>query len=83
MSFSKYATFGSEQDNFNAQFTWDCAFTGKRIVSCNPHLEMVSCLYNFGVAQMRQACYMPLEGNGIKLACKYFQQSASVFNQLT
>ena len=26
---------------------------------------------------------MPLEGTGIKLACRYFQECAGVFNELT
>lgn len=40
-------------------------------------------LYNYAVAQMRQAVYMELDQEGIKKACIYFQQCAWVFEYLT
>lgn len=64
------------------QFTWDCAITNQRTVSTSPQLEIVSSLYNFAVAQMKEAWYTPPYGDGIKIASKYFQQSAWVFNYL-
>jgi hypothetical protein len=61
---------------------WACAFTKTERESWQPQHEAFSSLYNFAVAQMREAVYMDLAGDGIKLACRYFQQCAWVFERL-
>jgi len=81
-SFHKYIAFGKQQDNLDVSFQWDSAFTKQRSVASLPLVEMLSSLFNVGVAQMRLACYMPLDGDQIKIASKYFQQSAWIFNHL-
>jgi|LauGreDrversion4_2_1035121.scaffolds.fasta_scaffold89326_4 hypothetical protein len=42
-------------------------------------LESYSSLYNYAVCGARMACFMDLNGDGIKNASKIFQQSAWVF----
>jgi len=37
-----------------------------------PQLEIYSSLFNFATANMRQACYMSLDGDGTKNASLYF-----------
>ena len=44
--------------------------------------EALSAKFNLGVSLARCACYMNLEGDGIKYACKYMQQSAWIFDSL-
>ena len=44
--------------------------------------EALSSKYNYGVAMAKQACFMSLEGDGIKVACKLMQQAAWVFEDL-
>jgi len=64
------------------KFTWYCSFTKIKKESSVPQIEILSALYNFAVANMRQACYMSLDGDGTKDASLYFQQSAWVFDYL-
>jgi len=54
------------------KFTWYCAFTKVKKESTLPQLEIYSSLYNFATANMRQACYMSLDGDGTKNASLYF-----------
>lgn len=63
-------------------FTWYCSYTKLKKVSALPLIEVYSSLYNFAIANMRQACYMSLEGEGTKNAGQYFQQSAWIFEHL-
>ena len=64
------------------KFTWYCAVTKVKKESALPFLEIYSSLYNFATANMRQACYMSLEGDGTKNASTYFQQSAWIYEYL-
>ena len=43
---------------------------------------MYSSLFNYATANMRQACYMNLDGDGTKNAGLYFQQSAWIYEHL-
>lgn len=63
-------------------FTWYCAFTKVKKQSQLPLIEMYSSLFNYATANMRQACYMSLDGDGTKNAGIYFQQSAWVYEHL-
>lgn len=78
----KYVTFGKLKSNVNLEFVWYDGFTKEKKKTPLPLLEMYSALYNFGVASMRQACYMDLAGDGTKEASNLFQQSAWVFEHL-
>lgn len=80
--FHKYLTFGKLKTNIDMKFTWYCSYTKTKKDSPMPLIEMYSSLYNFAVANMRQACYMSLEGDGTKNAGQFFQQSAWVFEHL-
>ena len=61
---------------------WYDSITKTKKVSTQPLLEVYSSLYNYAVCIARIACYMDLEGDGIKSASKHFQQAAWVFEQL-
>jgi hypothetical protein len=80
--FSKYLTFGKLRTNVDLSFTWYCAFTKQKKTSKEPQLEVVSSLFNYAVAQMRQACFMDLSGDNTKQAKMYFEESAWVFEHL-
>lgn len=79
---NKYLSFGGSKSAIDVKFTWYCSITKEKKVSPQPLHEMFSCLYNFAVAQMRQAVYMDLDAEGIKKACWHLQQSAWVFEHL-
>lgn len=80
--FFKYLTFGKLKTNVDLSFTWYDGFTKEKKKSPMPLLEIYSSLYNFGVASMRQACYMDLTGDGTKEASNLFQESAWIFDYL-
>jgi hypothetical protein len=48
-------------------------FSNDKIQSFSPLFDAISSKYNIGVSLARQACYMSLEGDGIKYASKYLQ----------
>lgn len=66
----------------NQKFVWHDSFSRQRIESFNPIFDALSSKYNYGVCLARTACFMSLEGDGIKHACKYMQQAAWVFEDL-
>ena len=66
----------------NLCFTWYDSFTRQKKVSASPLLDQYSSLYNVAVCQARTACYMDLQGDGIKQASKLFQQAAWIFDHL-
>ena len=70
---NKYFSFGTGGLQINMKFTWIDSFSGQKIESNSPYFEMISSKYNYAVCLSRRACYMDLEGDGIKLASKYMQ----------
>lgn len=48
----------------------------------SPQLDAISCFFNYAVACSRIACYMDLNGEGIKEASKMFQQAGWAFEHL-
>jgi hypothetical protein len=82
MILNKYFVFGNNSGQINSRFIWFDSFSKKRVDSYSPILDALSSKYNVGVCLARIACYMKLDGDGIKFACKYFQQAAWIFNDL-
>ena len=82
MILNKYFSFGDRSGQIPFKFTCYDSFSKKRVDSHSPVFDALSSKYNFGVCLARIGCYMKLDGDGIKYACKYFQQAAWVFNDL-
>ena len=61
---------------------WYDSFTKQKKISKSPTLDAISSLYNYGVACARIACFMSIEGDGIKEASKMFQQAGWIFDSL-
>ena len=83
MLFNKYFSFGGKSDQINVQFKYKDSFSGSNIQSYNALFDALGSKYNLGVALARQACFMNLEGDGIKHASKSFQQAAWIFDDLS
>ena len=66
----------------NIKFTWQDSFSKDQIVTYSAIMEALSSKFNYGVCLARIACFMPLDGDGIKHACKSMQQAAWVFENL-
>ena len=64
------------------RFIWYDSFSKKRVDTYSPILDALSSKFNVGVCLSRIACYMKLDGDGIKYACKYMQQAAWIFEDL-
>ena len=82
MLLNKYFTFGTGSGQINLKFVWYDSFTKSRVDSYSPIMDALSSKFNVGVCLSRIACYMSLEGDGIKYACKYMQQAAWIFEDL-
>ena len=82
MLLNKYFSFGPGNKQLNVKFQWTDSFSLQKIESYNPIFDALSSKYNYGVCLARMACYMNIDGDGIKHACKYMQQAAWVFEDL-
>lgn len=82
MLMNKYMTFGAQNGQIKLLFAWSDSFTGQKVQAYSAMLEALSSKYNYAVCLARLACYMSLEGDGIKHACKYMQQAAWIFEDL-
>ena len=82
MLFNKYFAFGSNHSQVNITFVWGDSFSRDKMQSQSALFEALSSKFNYGVCLARIACFMPLEDDGIKYACKYMQQAAWVFESL-
>ena len=71
MLMNKYFSFGTGKTQLNVKFVWVDSFTKQKVESTSPVLDALSCKYNVGVCLARIAIHSPLEGDGIKYACKY------------
>ena len=70
MLLNKYFTFGSGNGQINVQNEWFDSFNLQRTVCHSLIHDALSSKFNVGVALARQACFMSLEGDGIKQATK-------------
>jgi hypothetical protein len=66
MLLNKYFTFGSGHGQINVSNEWFDSFSLQRTVSHSAIHDALSSKYNVGVSLARQACFMSLEGDGIK-----------------
>lgn len=82
MLLNKYFTFGPGNHQINQKFIWFDSFSKDRIESYSPVFDALNSKFNVGVCLARIACFSPLDGDGIKYACKYMQQAAWVFEDL-
>ena len=82
MLLNKYFPFGQGQGQINIKFIWGDSFAKQVVASPSALFDALSSKYNYAVCLARIACYMNLEGDGIKYACKYMQQAAWVFDSL-
>jgi len=82
MLINKYLSFGDKPGQINVKFVWTDSFSGARVESRAALLEAISSKFNYAVCLSRRACYMNLEDDGIKYACKYMQQAAWIFDDL-
>lgn len=83
MLLNKYFSFGTGNLQINMKFSWHDSFNPNvKVESFSPLLEALSSKYNYAVCLGRQACYMSLEGDGIKYASKYMMQAAWLFDDL-
>lgn len=82
MLMNKYFSFGPGPKQCNQKFTWLDSFSNDRVESYSLVFDALNAKYNYGVSLARIACFMSLEGDGIKYACKYMQQAAWVFDDL-
>jgi len=83
MLLNKYFSFGNGPRQINTPFIYRDSFSQDRISSYSPIFDAYSSKFNYGVCLSRIACYMPLEGDGIKYACKNMQMAAWVFHDLS
>lgn len=82
MCLNKYFTFGDGNGQINVKNEWYDSYNLQRTVSYSQIHDALSSKFNVGVALSRQACFMSLEGDGIKQACKNMQMAAWVFEDL-
>lgn len=82
MLMNKYFSFGPGPKQCNQKFTWLDSFSNDRVDSYSLVFDALNCKFNYGVCLSRIACFMSLENDGIKYACKYMQQAAWVFEDL-
>ena len=82
MLLNKYFTFGTGNNAVNIKFSWADSFGKDPVESYSAVFEALSSKFCFGVCLARIACFMPLDGDGIKHACKSMQQAAWVFENL-
>jgi len=82
MLLNKYFTFGPGNKQMTSQFVWTDSFTQDKVASYSAVYEALSSKFNYGVCLARIGCFMKLEGDGIKHACKNMQQAAWVFEDL-
>lgn len=82
MLLNKYFPFGPGHGQLNVKFIWGDSFSKQVCHSPSALFDALSSKYNYGVCLSRIACYMSLEGDGIKYACKYMQQAAWIFDSL-
>jgi hypothetical protein len=82
MLLNKYFSFGAGPKQLNCKFVWHDSFSQDQVISYSAVFDALNSKYNYAVCLSRIACYMSLEGDGIKHACKYMQQSAWVFEDL-
>jgi len=68
---NKYFTFGPGAKQLDIKFKWNDSFSLERVDSYSPVFDALCSKYNYGVCLARIACYMSLEDDGIKHACKY------------
>jgi hypothetical protein len=74
MLLNKYFSFSNNSaSSINVAFAWGDSFSKDRVTAYSPVLEALSSKYNYGVCLGRMACFMPLDGDGIKYACRYMQ----------
>ena len=73
MLLNKYFTFGNGSGQLAIKFAWTDSFSQDRVESWSPVFDALGSKYNFGVCLARLGCYMNLDGDGIKYACKYMQ----------
>jgi hypothetical protein len=74
MLLNKYFTFGfNNNSQVNLKFHWNDSFSKDAVYSHSAIFEALSSKYNYGVCLARIACFMSLEGDGIKHACKSMQ----------
>ena len=81
-SMSKYFIFGTNSTSLNVSFSWYDSYTQRKVVTQSALFGALSSLYNFAVCLSRRACFMNLDGEGIKVASKLFQQAAWIFEHL-
>lgn len=82
MLMNKYFTFGPGNHQVNTVFVWGDSFSGAQFKSARPIFDAISSKFNVGVCMARIACYMKLDGDEIKKACKYMQEAAWIFEDL-
>lgn len=78
----KYFPFGPGSGQIDIKFVWSDSFSKQSVSSSSALFDALSAKFNLGVCLARKACFMSLEGDGIKHACKAMQQSAWVFEDL-
>ena len=66
MLLNKYFAFGSNPMQINHHFIWHDSFSKAKVASHNAMLDALSAKFNYGVCHARIACYMNIEGDGIK-----------------
>ena len=79
---NKYFPFGQGTGQVPVKFVWGDSFSKQVCSSSSAFFDALCSKYNYAVCLARIACYMTLEGDGIKYACKYMQQAAWVFDNL-
>ena len=82
MLLNKYFSFGNGNKQMNLKFVWFDSFSQDKVESYSPVFAALSSKFNYGVCMSRIACYMSLDGDGIKHACKYMQNAAWIFEDL-
>jgi hypothetical protein len=73
MLLNKYFPFGQGTGQIKIAFAWGDSFAKQVVASPSALFDALSSKYNYAVCLARIACYMNLEGDGIKYACKYMQ----------
>lgn len=71
MILNKYFSFGGNAGQIKVFFTWYDSFSEQKVESSSAIMDALSSKFNYGVCLAKIACYMELNGDGIKYACKY------------
>jgi hypothetical protein len=82
LQLKKTFVFGDKSGQVKARFIWFDSILKTRVDTQNALVDALSAKFNYAVALARISCYMSLEGDGIKVACKQFQQAAWIFEDL-